>query len=117
VRFLDLAADAAGRAVPRAERAAFALRRVDLVLQESLADAGRALLVDNVRDILITEIPQSGKDGVRSRDTEKTHCRLLISSPGTPDLIAEREFPSFSLYAGELLVSLSPSHYPPDYRP
>lgn len=59
---------------------------------------------------------QEGR-GFWSRDTEKTHCRLLISSPGTPDLIAEREFPGFSLYAGELLVSLPPSHYHPDHRP
>ena len=49
---------------------------------------------------------------------KKTHCRLLISSPGTPDLIAEREFPGFSFICGkELFMSLSPSHYPPDHRP
>ncbi len=60
---------------------------------------------------------QEGR-GFWSRDTEKTHCRLLISSPGTPDLIAEREFPGFSFICGkELFMSLSPSHYHPDYRP
>ena len=50
---------------------------------------------------------QEGR-GFWSRDTEKTHCRLLISSSGTPDLIAEREFPGFSLYAGKNCSGLCP---------
>ena len=77
MRFFDRTADRADRAVARAERAAFALIRHDLITKQFLADARRTSFVANVRFIFVTEIMQRGKNRVRCRLTESAQ-RVLF---------------------------------------
>ena len=65
MRLAHGAADGAGRAGARAQRAALALDGVDLVVQQRLAHARRAALVDDVLHIFVAEVAQCGEDGVR----------------------------------------------------
>ena len=73
MRFFDLARDCTCGALACAQRAAAALVRLNLIMHEVLADAGRAAFFDDVCFILVTEILQRGQNRVRSRLTECAH--------------------------------------------
>ena len=70
MRFLDGAADSSCRAGSCAGCAALALVCDYLVLEQILADARRTFLVNNMSYVLISEVTQSGKNGVRSSLTQ-----------------------------------------------
>ena len=63
-------ADSGNRAVSCAKTAAYALFLFDLEAQQALADTCRALLVDDMSFILISERLESRKNRVRSGLTE-----------------------------------------------
>ena len=67
---LDFAADSRSRAVAGALCAALALLRVDDIVEESLADACRASLVNDMSNILISEVFESRENRVRCCLTE-----------------------------------------------
>ena len=58
--------DAVGRTASGTDTAADALVRIDVVFHQVLADMGRALLVNDVSDIFISEVGNSGIDRVGS---------------------------------------------------
>ena len=58
MRILDGSRDSARGALPRAHRAALALRRVDLVLDKLRALSGTALLVVDVLQVLVHEVAE-----------------------------------------------------------
>ena len=66
VRIAHRTADGICRADSCTQRAALALIGIDAILQQRFADAGRALLIHDMRDIFVAEIAQRGEDGVGS---------------------------------------------------
>jgi hypothetical protein len=64
VGHFTLAADGFDGAIASAGSASDADGFVDFVVDEVLADTGTAFLVDDVLDILVPEVVQSGEDGV-----------------------------------------------------
>ena len=77
MRLANGAADAAGRAAARAQRAAPALRRVDLIGHQLLAVAGRAALLIDVRFVFVAEILEGGKHRVRRGLSQTAQRRRL----------------------------------------
>lgn len=65
MRLLDLTGNGTDRTLAGASRASDALGRIDLIAYELLALSRRALLVMDVRLVLLREIPKAGKDRVR----------------------------------------------------
>ena len=70
MRLLDGTGNCANRALARTSRTALTLFRIDDVAQQALADAGGALLVNDVSNILVPEVLQGGQDRVGSRLAE-----------------------------------------------
>ena len=77
---LDRTGDRAGGAYTRAGGASAALVLEDRVGEKVLADACRASLLGDVRDVLVAEIAEGRKDRVRSGLTESAEGSVLYVS-------------------------------------
>ena len=66
VRLFYSAADCTDRADSGAEGAALTEVRVNLIAKQFLTNAGRALFIHNVRNVLVAEIAEGGENRVRS---------------------------------------------------
>ena len=102
MRLLDGTGNCANRALARTSRTALTLFRIDDVAQQALADAGGALLVNDVSNILVSEVLQGGQDRVGSRlemsirDRSTTKSSPTIRSKGGRSLCLD---PTFSFAA------------------
>jgi len=75
--FLDSTGDSANGALSCAGGTALALISNDAVVEQSLADAGGALLVNDMSYILIAEVTDGGKNGVGSSLTKAAQSVFL----------------------------------------
>src|ERR1035441_2599421 len=67
VRLLLFSRDGSGRAGLKAQAAAFALLLIDLRLQQRLAPARAAALLEDVLFVLLAEVAHGGEDRIRRR--------------------------------------------------